>query len=46
MDPEKHDVAGYTPQDWARISRRRQLRQDCMASRGYRFLGIPATERL
>jgi|GEM_PF-5510071 len=45
-DPEEHDVSGYKPADWARISRRRQLRQDCMMSKGYRFLGVPATERL
>jgi len=45
-DPEEHDVAGYKPEDWARILRRRQLRQSCMASKGYRFLGVPATERL
>jgi len=46
VDPEVHDLAGYKAADWAMISRRRQLRQDCMASRGYRFLGVPATERL
>lgn len=45
-DPEEHDVAGSKPGDWAVISRRRQLRQDCMTSKGYRFLGIPANERL
>lgn len=45
-DPEEHDVAGYKIADWARISRRRQLRQACMTSKGYHFLGVPATERL
>lgn len=46
IDPEEHDVAGYKPADWARISRRRQLRQDCMKAKGYRYLGVPATEML
>jgi len=46
IDPEEHDVAGYKPADWVKISRRRQLRQDCMTSKGYRFLGVPVTERL
>lgn len=46
VDPEAHDVAGYKAEDWARISQRRHLRQDCMTSKGYRFLGVPATERL
>lgn len=46
VDPEPHDVAGYTPAEWLRIARRRKLRQECMAAKGYRFLGIPVTERL
>ena len=45
-DPEKHEAAGYSAEDWARISQRRKFRQDCMSSRGYRFVGVPATERL
>lgn len=45
-DPEMHDVAGYKASDYFRIKRRQELRQECMKAKGYRFLGVPAVERL
>ena len=46
VTPEATVDGMYRPEDYARITRRRQLRQDCMRAKGYRFLGVPAGERL
>ena len=44
--PERTDGGMYNPQDYLSIKRREQLRQDCMKSKGFRFLGVPAVERM
>jgi hypothetical protein len=46
VTPETTDGGMYKPEDYLRITKRRQLRQDCMTAKGYHFLGIPAVERL
>ena len=46
VTPETTDGGMYKPEDFQRIKRREQMRQDCMKARGYHYLGVPAVERL
>jgi hypothetical protein len=36
----------YSPEDYLKIRRRQETLKDCMQSKGYQFIGVPAVEAL